>query len=125
MQPRSFGHALATRRAEVVDGIDRFTHELLSHGKGAAVILDAAVLDPHSAMANACCAAMYLFLQTAEGRRRAAPWLERAHRAAARSGVGERERDYRRRLRGLVPWRRAAGAAAPSAASPGAGRATC
>jgi tetratricopeptide (TPR) repeat protein len=36
---------------------------------------------------------MYLFLQTAEGRRRAAPWLERARRAAARDGVGDRERD--------------------------------
>ena len=88
-----FGLPVATDSIEVVDAIDRFTDEVLSHGKGAAVILDAAVLDPHSTLANACCAALYLFLQTAEGRQRALPWLERARRAAARPGSGTTERE--------------------------------
>jgi hypothetical protein len=91
-----FGLPVATCSRDVVEGIDRFTTEVLSHGKGAAVILDAAVLDPRSALANALCAAMYLFLQTAEGTHRAAPWLERARQAVASPGarVTERERAW-------------------------------
>ena len=84
---------MATCSPEVVAGIDHFTDEVLSHGKDAAVILDAAVLDPRSAMANACSAAMYLFLQTAEGTRRAAPWLEGARQAVAGPGARATERE--------------------------------
>ena len=88
-----FGLPVATCSPDVVAGIDHFTAEVLSHGKGAAVILDAAVLDPRSVLANACCAAMYLFLQTADGTRRAAPWLERARHAAAGPGAKTTDRE--------------------------------
>lgn len=88
-----FDLPVATCSPEVVHGINRFTTEVLSHGQGAAVILDAAVLDPRSALANALCAAMYLFLQTAEGTHRAAPWLERARHAAAGPGARATERE--------------------------------
>lgn len=88
-----FGLPVATCSPEVVAGIDRFAVEVLSHGQGAAAILDAAVLDPRSTLANAHCAALYLFLQTADGARRAAPWLERARHAAAASGAAATERE--------------------------------
>lgn len=100
-----FGLAVATCSPEVVAGIDHFTDEVLSHGKGAAVILDAAVLDPRSALANACSAAMYLFLQTAEGTRRAAPWLERARQAVAGPGARSTERE-RTWVAALDAWAR-------------------
>ena len=89
-----FGLPVATCSPEVVAGIDRFGAEVLSHGQSAAVILDAAVLDPNAALANAFSAAMYLFLQTADGTRRAAPWLERARHAACRPGTPEREQAW-------------------------------
>jgi tetratricopeptide (TPR) repeat protein len=92
VQRDRFDLAVTTGHAEVVDALDAFAVEVLSHGKGAAVILDAATLDAHAPLANAHAAALYLFLQTREGRQRAAPWLERARGAAARDGVGERER---------------------------------
>lgn len=87
-----FGLPVATDAPEVVDAIDRFTTEVLSHGKQAAAILDAVVLDPDAALANACGAALFLFLQTADGTARAAPWLDRARRAAAHRRTTERER---------------------------------
>ena len=86
------GLTVTTVHADVVDAVDRFAAEVLSHGKNAAVILDAAALDAEAPLANAQAAALYLFLQTGEGRVRAVPWLERARRAASRAGVDERER---------------------------------
>ncbi len=91
MRRDRFGLPVTTEASEVVDAIDGFVAEVLSHGKGAAVILDAAAIDPDATLANAYCAALYLFLQTDEGTRRAAPWLERARQAAARAGATERE----------------------------------
>ena len=40
------GLPVSTGSAELVDAIERFTLEVLSHGKGAAAILDAVALDP-------------------------------------------------------------------------------
>lgn len=89
-----YGLPVTTVHHDVVEAIDRYTTEVLSHGQHAAVILDAATLDPQAPLANAYAATLYLFLQTADGHGRAAPWLERARRAAARSGVTERERTW-------------------------------
>ena len=99
------GLLVSTASPEVVDGIDRFVAEVLSHGKGAAVILDAAVLDPGSTLASACCAALYLFLQTADGTGRAAPWLERARHAASHAANGATEREQAL-LAALEAWAR-------------------
>lgn len=99
------GLPVSTDAHEVVDAIDAFTREVLSHGKGAAAILDATVFDPESTLVNACCAALHLFLQTAEGMARAAPWLERARRSAARAGTTERERLF---VAALDAWARGA-----------------
>ena len=99
------GLPVSTNSPEVVDGIDRFTAEVLSHGKNAALILDAAASDPSSTLANACCAAMFLFLQTAEGIARATPWLERARHAASQASVGATERE-RALLAALEAWAR-------------------
>jgi tetratricopeptide (TPR) repeat protein len=84
------GLAISTDRSEVVTAIERFTEELLSHGQHAAVVLEAAELDPGSTLAQACAAALYLFLQTREGVRRAQPWLARARAAAHRANERER-----------------------------------
>lgn len=89
-----FDLPVATGERAVVDAIDRFGTEVLSHGREAAAILDAVVFDPDCALANACCAALYLFLQTGDGHTRAAPWLERARRAAALARTSERERIF-------------------------------
>lgn len=94
------GLAVTTRRPDVVAAIDRFTDELLSHGQQAAAILAAAEHDPEATLAQACAAALYLFLQTGEGVQRARPWLERAEVAAA-GGANERERHL---LAALQAW---------------------
>jgi tetratricopeptide (TPR) repeat protein len=85
------GLPVSTRQREVVEAIDRFVEELLSHGQQAAVILEAAERDPEAVLAQACAAALYLFLQTREGVQRARPWLQRARAAAGRT-ANERER---------------------------------
>lgn len=94
------GLPVTTRQREVVEAIDRFVDELLSHGQQAAVILDAAERDPDAPLAQACSAALYLFLQTREGVQRARPWLARARAATARS-ANERERHL---LAALEAW---------------------
>ncbi|WP_298826648.1 tetratricopeptide repeat protein [uncultured Piscinibacter sp.] len=84
------GLQVSTGQREVVEAIDRFVDELLSHGQQAAMILDAAERDPDATLAQACAAALHLFLQTSEGVQRARPWLVRARTAAAR-GASARE----------------------------------
>jgi tetratricopeptide (TPR) repeat protein len=100
-----FGLPVATHERAVVDAIDRFTTEVLSHGQQAAAVLDAVVFDPDAALAHACCAALFLFLQTADGTARATPWLERARRAAAAPHTTERERLF---VAALEAWWRGA-----------------
>lgn len=95
-----FGLPVTTTQAAVADGIAAFADEVLSHGQRAAAILEAAALDPQAPLAQACGAALYLFLQTAEGTQRAGPWLERA-REAVRHGADERERLF---LAALEAW---------------------
>lgn len=101
MQHDRRGLPVTAQTGGVVDAIDRFAVEVLSHGQGAAVVLDAAALDAQAPLANAHAAALYLFLQTHDGLQRAAPWLARAHTAAARSGVTEREREW---VAALAAW---------------------
>src|SRR3954452_10423301 len=92
MKPRSdrFGLPVTTTRPATIDAIDRFTEEVLSHGREAGALLTTAEADPDCALIQAYAGALYLFLQTAEGTARAAPFLARA-RAAARCAT-ERER---------------------------------
>jgi tetratricopeptide (TPR) repeat protein len=94
------GLAVTTQQHGVVEAIDRFVDELLSHGQRAAVVLDAAERDPDATLAQACAAGLYLFLQTSEGVQRAQPWLARARVAAGR-GATERERHL---LAALEAW---------------------
>ncbi|HJQ55331.1 MAG TPA: tetratricopeptide repeat protein [Vineibacter sp.] len=85
-----FGLTVATRDATTVEALDRFAGEMLSHGKRADVVLAAAAADPECALAQAYAAALFLCLQTLEGRTKAAPWLARAKEAAPRAGERER-----------------------------------
>lgn len=100
-----FGLPVGTDDPVVVGAIDRFAAEVLSHGRDAAAVLDAAVFDPDCALVHACGAALFLFLQTEDGRVRAAPWLERARRAAALDRTSERERLF---VAALDAWWRGA-----------------
>ena len=85
-----FGHAVTTAMPATVEAIDRFTLEVLSHGKEAGALLAAAEADPDCALLQAYAGALYLFLQTAEGLDKAAPYLTRARGLA--HGATERER---------------------------------
>lgn len=85
-----FGLAVTTDSPATAEAIDRFTGEVLSHGREAGLLLAAAEADPGCALLQAYSGALYLFLQTAEGAAKAAPFLERA-RTLAR-GASERER---------------------------------
>jgi tetratricopeptide (TPR) repeat protein len=85
-----FGHAVTTATPATVEAIDRFTLEVLSHGKEAGALLAAADADPDCALLQAYAGALYLFLQTAEGLDKAAPYLTRARGLA--HGATERER---------------------------------
>lgn len=85
-----FGHAVTTAVPATVEAIDRFTLEVLSHGKEAGALLTTAEADPDCALLQAYAGALYLFLQTAEGMDKAAPYLTRA-RALVHDAT-ERER---------------------------------
>jgi hypothetical protein len=85
-----FGHPVTTAIPATVEAIDRFIWEVLSHGKEAGSLLAAAEADPDCALLQAYASALYLFLQTAEGLRKAAPFLARARTLA--HGASERER---------------------------------
>ena len=85
-----FGHAVTTAIPATIEAIDRFTLEVLSHGKEAGALLTAAEADPDCALLQAYAGALYLFLQTAEGLDKAAPYLTRARGLA--HGATERER---------------------------------
>jgi tetratricopeptide (TPR) repeat protein len=85
-----FGHAVTTAMPATVEAIDRFTLEVLSHGKEAGALLAAAEADPGCVLAQAYAGTLYLFLQTAEGLDKAAPYLTRARGLV--HGATERER---------------------------------
>jgi tetratricopeptide (TPR) repeat protein len=89
-----YGLRVSTESAEVVDAIDAFAIEVLSHGQQAALIVDAAAREAGAVLANAHAALLHLFLQTSEGRQRARPWLERARVAATRPQTDARERRW-------------------------------
>jgi hypothetical protein len=72
------GHAVGGATAAGAAAVDAFAEEVLSHGAGAATIVDAAQAEPAAPLLQALAAALFLFLQTREGRARAAPWLARA-----------------------------------------------
>ena len=85
-----FGHPVTTATSATVEAIDRFTLEVLSHGKEAGALLAAAEADPDCGLLQAYAGALYLFLQTAEGIDKAAPYLTRARTVV--STASERER---------------------------------
>lgn len=70
--------------------IATFSTELLSHGKGAAAILDGVQADPSHALAQAYAGALYLFLQTRDGMTKARPFVDAALENARRAGDWER-----------------------------------
>ncbi|WP_420243338.1 hypothetical protein [Roseiterribacter gracilis] len=84
------GLPVTTDADDVVQALNQFGNELLSHGKGAAVVFEAAASDPDCALAQAWAAAAYLFLMTDEGRRKAQPFLDRAIAAAPHANARER-----------------------------------
>jgi hypothetical protein len=84
------GLAVTTDTDAVVAVLNRFGTELLSHGKGAAIIFDGAAADPDCALVQAWAGAAYLFLMTDEGRRKARPFLDRAVATATHATLRER-----------------------------------
>ncbi|EWY38494.1 hypothetical protein N825_12775, partial [Skermanella stibiiresistens SB22] len=85
-----FGHPVTTASPATVEAIDHFTLEILSHGKNAGALLNAAEADPGCAILQAHAGALHLFLQTADGVAKAAPFLARARELSR--GATERER---------------------------------
>src|SRR3954468_20001546 len=85
-----FGLPVTTAFPATVDALDRFTGEVLSHGKQAGDLLAAAEADPDCALAQALAGALYLFLQTAEGTAKATPFLARAKAMAPTATERER-----------------------------------
>ncbi len=84
------GLLVTTDADAVVAALNRFGAELLSHGKGAAIIFDGAAADPDCALVQAWAGAAYLFLMTDEGRRKACRFLDRAIAAAPHATQRER-----------------------------------
>lgn len=86
------GNRVTAASALTVTRLDKFVDEVLSHGKEAAQILEAAADDPEAPLAQAYAGLIYLFLQTPEGRTRATPHVTAANAAAARGT--EREQRF-------------------------------
>lgn len=90
MRHDRFGLALSTGTDAVAAAVSDFAFEVLSHGQRAAAILPLAEAEPGAPLPQALVAALYLFLQTAEGVQRARPWLARAQAAARHANARER-----------------------------------
>jgi hypothetical protein len=84
------GNAVTAGSDATVAGIDSFVLGFLAYEPDAAKILPAADADADSALANAYAAMLWLFLESPDGPRKAAPYLLRAETAAA--AATERER---------------------------------
>jgi tetratricopeptide (TPR) repeat protein len=84
-----FGLPVTTALPATVEAVDRFSIEVLRHGKDAGALLVAAEADPDCALLQAYAGALYLFLQTAEGVAKAAPFLERARTLTRRASERE------------------------------------
>lgn len=89
-RPDCFGLPVTTASPEAVEAVDRFAAEVLGHGKEAAAVLAGVEADPGCALAQAYAGALYLFLQTAEGRTRAAPFVAAAGTLAPKATERER-----------------------------------
>jgi hypothetical protein len=83
------GLAVSTSSAATVEALDHFADEVLSHGQHANRIVEAAEREPDAPLVQAYVGALFLFLQTADGVRRARPWLERAHAVRERANARE------------------------------------
>jgi hypothetical protein len=84
------GLTVSTSSAEIVDGIEALTTELLHYGRDASAFFASREHDPDCVIANALCAALHLFTMTRAAAERAAPYLQ-----AARTHIdsaSERER---------------------------------
>lgn len=82
MNHRYCSMPITTSAPAAAEAIHRFADELISHGAGAGVILEAVVADPDCALAHAYTAALYLTQLTREGHAKAAPHIAAAERAA-------------------------------------------
>lgn len=85
-----FGNSVLVSSPASRDAMDSFALELLSQGRNAAAIVDAAAQDAGCALLQAYTACLFLFLQTREGYRRASPYIT----AALQAPGGERERAF-------------------------------
>ncbi len=92
-----YGNFVLVASPASIEAIDSFAHELLSQGRNAATVVDAAAQDPDCALLQAYAACLFLFLQTREGYRRAAPYVTAAQKAQG----GERERAF---VAAVVDW---------------------
>lgn len=92
-----FGNSVLVSSPASRDAIDCFAHELLSQGRNAAEIVDAAAQDMQCALLQAYTACLFLFLQTREGYRRATPYIA----AALQAQGSERERAF---VEATVDW---------------------
>lgn len=79
------GIAVGTHSAVVTAMVHGFEEEVLNYGSDAAVVLEAAALDPDCATAQAYAAALHLFRTTREGHGRAAPFIAAALRLGGRN----------------------------------------
>lgn len=90
MRQDRHGLALSVDTDAAAAAVSDFAAEVLSHGQRAAAILAVAEAEPQAPLPQALAAALFLFLQTAEGVQRARPWLARAQAAAGRANDRER-----------------------------------
>jgi len=84
------GNAVTAEGEATLAGIDDFVRGFLAYETCAANILPAADAEPASALANAYAAMLWLFLESAYGPPKAAPYLGRAEAAAAHATARER-----------------------------------
>lgn len=84
-----FGNGIQCDSADDAQACDGFAQEILSHGKLASAILPRADAGSSCALLQAQAAALFLFLQTADGHQRATPYIEAARRAAPQASRRE------------------------------------
>lgn len=86
----AYGLPVSTDSPEAITAIDTFVDNFLGYGQQADAILKAVEHDPECALAQACCAALYMFLESRQAPDLARPFLQAARQNQA--NVTSRER---------------------------------
>ena len=76
----AYGLPVSTDSPAVVAAIDTFVEHFLGYGQQADAVLKAVEHDPECALAQACCAALYMFLEAPQAPQLARPYLAAAQR---------------------------------------------